>query len=526
MPIDVPMSARRVPLPVGWLGFELPALGFFALVLRGPLGRDTWVEPRVFFWLVVVGAASCVLAGLALVSIGWRRRLAEVAILATSLTVSAVLSTVHGLTTPAVLYGSNSAIVVSALAGVPVAILAAAPLLLPEAIVPRATGVHWRLWCVGWLALAAAFSAALLLEPNLVPAPTASDPLVYLVVAVSLTGTAALGQRQYRLYRIGRRRASLVASLGFLYLGLSSLVWFSTGPFTLAWWGAHLIDMVAVLASVCALAIAHFRDRLLADILGPVVNRDPLVALELGLTPTVHRFISALEAKDASTREHVVRVGELAMRTGIRGGLHPDRLRTLGLGALLHDVGKLLVPDEILRKPGALTAGEFDTIKQHPLTGAHLLAGSPLLAPAAALVRWHHERADGSGYPDGLTRDQIPLEAAIISVCDGWDAMTYTRHYRDALEPEATRGILADGADRQWDARAVRLLLEELDENGPVEAPVFGMVGRSQRADRAADDVCAEALPDRLRAWATATPLAPSSRSRDPAQPATSSSSV
>jgi HD-GYP domain-containing protein (c-di-GMP phosphodiesterase class II) len=277
------------------------------------------------------------------------------------------------------------------------------------------------------------------------------------------------------------------------------LVWFSTGPFTIAWWGAHLIDALATFAAIFGLTFAHFRERSLARTLSPLLNRDPLVALELGLTPTVHRFIAALDAKDPITREHVVRVGELAMRVGIRDGLGSDRLRALGLGALLHDVGKLLVPDEILQKPGTLTESEFEAIKEHSLTGSELMAGSPLLAPAADLVRWHHERADGSGYPDALTGDQIPVEAMIISVCDGWDAMTYTRHYRAALEPDAARQVLREGAGTQWDARAVELLLDELEQNGSVETAVFDAVGREQVGAYVEDHVCLDALPDRLR---------------------------
>ena len=277
------------------------------------------------------------------------------------------------------------------------------------------------------------------------------------------------------------------------------MVWFSTGPFSIAWWGAHAIDAIGVFAAIFGLAFAHYADRSLAYTLGPVINRDPIVALELGLTPTVHDFIGALDAKDQVTRDHVVRVAELAMRVGIRRRLAPDRLRALGLAALLHDVGKLLVPEEILVKPEGLTPGEFEMVKQHTLTGAELMAGSPLLAPAADLVRWHHERADGTGYPDGLKGDQIPLEARIISVCDSWDAMTYSRPYRAALDPREAEEILREGAETQWDGRAVALLLDELAQNGPVEIPVFDAVGRTQADPGSDDHVCPDALPDRLR---------------------------
>ena len=491
------VSPRDVPLR--WLAFGVPAIAFFALVLRGPFADDRWLAPHRFFWLIVVVTFTCALGGAVVVAIGWDRRLAEVTILGTSLTVSSALSVVHGLTTPGVLYGSNSAIVVSAFVSVPLGVIVASPLIVPDLRVTRALGAYWRVWSSGSLLLVGAIVGLFLLRPNLLPAPAATSPLTYAVVAVSLGGTVALSLRHLRLYRLGRRRASLVASVGFLYLGISSLVWFSTGAFSIAWWGAHMIDALGIFAAIFGLAFAHVRDRSLARTLSPILNRDPLVALELGLTPTVHQFIAALDAKDPVTREHVVRVGELAMRVGIRQGLAPERLRALGLGALLHDLGKLLVPDQILQKPGQLTESEFEAIKQHTITGAELMAGSPLLAPAAELVRWHHERADGSGYPDGLTGDRIPLEATLISVCDGWDAMTYTRHYRAALDPAEARQILREGAGTQWDSGAVELLLDELDQNGPVTTTVFDAVGRDHSHTDSGEHVCTDALPDRLR---------------------------
>lgn len=493
------MDSQNRFLGVRRLAWGLPAIAFYALVLRGPFASTRWVSPYGFFWLVVVVTVLCAIGGVVVMTIGWRRRLAELAILGSALTIESGLGIVHGLTTPGVLYAANSAIVVSAFLSVPFAVVVAAPLIAPELSFSRALGVRWRAWSLGTLAAASAIAAALLVKPDLVPAPGVTDPLTYLVVAVSLGGTFALSLRHLRLYRIGRRRGSLVTAVGFLYLGLSSMVWFSTGPFSIAWWGAHVIDAIGVFAAIFGLAFAYHAERSLAFTLSPVLNHDPLVALELGLTPTVHNFISALDTKDQVTRDHVVRVGELAMRVGVRRRLDPDRLRALGLAALLHDVGKLLVPDEILRKPEQLTRSEFETIKQHTLTGAELMASSPLLAPAANLVRWHHERADGTGYPDALSGDQIPFEARIISVCDSWDAMTCTRPYRAALEPREAEQILREGEGSQWDKQAAELLLDELDQNGPVETPVFDAVGRPGSNPGFDGHVCLDALPDRLR---------------------------
>ncbi len=166
--------------------------------------------------------------------------------------------------------------------------------------------------------------------------------------------------------------------------------------------------------------------------MAPVINRDPLVALELGLSPEVHAFVASLQAKDAITRDHVVRVGELATRVAVRAGLPPGRVRAVGLAALVHDIGKLVIPSDILGRTSGLTDDEFALMKTQAEQGAALLAASPVLAPAAPLVRGHHERPDGTGYPDGLRGEQISIGVGIVSVCDAWDAMTNDRQHRNA----------------------------------------------------------------------------------------------
>jgi len=489
---------------LSWLLLVIPGVVGAGAIWRGPLSSVTWEAPTFAFVSILVITALCLAGAVAVVMVGWRRRLAEIAILGGSLGVASLLPMVHGLTIPGVLYDPNPAVMVSAFAAVPFALVAATPLILPGVAPSRTIARSWRTWTAVTLGTGAAFGVTLLVWPAAIPAPTPGTPIALTAVAVSLAGAFTLAARQHRLYRIGRRRASLVASVGFAYLGLSTLVWLGTSPFSLGWWLAHAADAIGVLAAVAGLLIAHRGDREVASTLAPVINRDPLVALELGLTPVVHRFIAALAQKDQVTRDHVVRVAELAMRTGVRAGLPPERLRPLGLGALLHDVGKLNAADAILLKPDALTDAEFDHMKQHTVWGAQLMESSPLLAPAARFVRWHHERADGRGYPDGLPGDRIPMEASLISVCDAWDAMTSFRPYREGMPPERALAILHEEAGRQWSTRAVDLVVDEILANGPVVASTFDQVGDElfeESISRGANlvCVCVDALPAALR---------------------------
>ena len=153
---------------------------------------------------------------------------------------------------------------------------------------------------------------------------------------------------------------------------------------------------------------------------------------EAAYTGAIRALAAALDARDPYTAGHSDRVSVLSVAIGRGLSLPPDDLEVLRLGALLHDIGKIGVPDDVLRKPGALTPEEFDIIKQHPVLGARILQSVPFLAKHIPIVELHHERPDGRGYPDGLRGDEIPRPARIVHVADAYDAMTSARAYRAA----------------------------------------------------------------------------------------------
>ena len=262
-------------------------------------------------------------------------------------------------------------------------------------------------------------------------------PFPVVVGAVSFMATVGLSVRQLRLYWVGKLRASLVVALAFLWLGLSGLVWLGRGPFSVGFWIAHALDIFGVAAGAVALLVGYRPGRSVTNLMAPVLIRDPLVALDLGLSPIAHRFVALLDRKDPISRDHVVRVGELAVRSGERAGLRGTRLRNLGLAALFHDIGKLEISGEILTKPDALTDDEAEVMRTHPVIGERLMLSEPELARAARFVRSHHERHDARGYPDGIAGDDIPVEVGIISASDAFDAMCHTRHYRAGMGPRA-----------------------------------------------------------------------------------------
>ena len=153
---------------------------------------------------------------------------------------------------------------------------------------------------------------------------------------------------------------------------------------------------------------------------------------EAAYTGVIRALALALDARDPCTAGHSERVSVLAVAIGGALNLPEADLEILRLGALLHDIGKIGVPDDVLRKPGPLTAAEFDKIKEHPVLGARLLRSVAFLAPHIPIVELHHERPDGQGYPYGLCDEDIPLAARIVHVADAYDAITHARAYRGA----------------------------------------------------------------------------------------------
>jgi len=166
----------------------------------------------------------------------------------------------------------------------------------------------------------------------------------------------------------------------------------------------------------------------------------------------------ALDARDPYTAGHSERVSAISTAVGQKLGLGDDDLDVLRLGALLHDIGKIGISDDVLRKPGALTEAEFEAIKEHPTTGARILRSVGFLAPHLPIVELHHERPDGKGYPRGLLADEIPLLARIVHVADAFDAMTSARAYRPARHASEALQELWRFAGTQFDAEVVQAL--------------------------------------------------------------------
>ncbi|MCS7066746.1 MAG: response regulator, partial [Fimbriimonadales bacterium] len=193
-------------------------------------------------------------------------------------------------------------------------------------------------------------------------------------------------------------------------------------------------------------------------------TRDLQEEVQRSYRATLEALLAALDTRDTETEGHSERVAAYTMQIAHRLNLPEEELPHIERGALLHDIGKIGVPDHILYKPGPLTPDEWEIMKQHPVIGYRMCMKVEMLRPAAPIVLHHHERWDGKGYPHGLSGEEIPLGARIFAIADTLDAMTSDRPYRKALSFAQAREEIERCAGSQFDPELVRVFLELPEE--------------------------------------------------------------
>lgn len=177
---------------------------------------------------------------------------------------------------------------------------------------------------------------------------------------------------------------------------------------------------------------------------------------------TVKAFVETIEAKDAYTRGHSENVAMYSMLLGRELGLSEEELEEIHIAALLHDIGKIGIREEVLRKKSSLSDNEYEHIKSHPIISSQIVSNIPNLAPIACIIRHHHESFNGKGYPGGLAGNEIPLGARILAIADAFDAMTSNRQYRDACSREEALSELSHCSGIQFDPELVEAFIRAI----------------------------------------------------------------
>ena len=186
-----------------------------------------------------------------------------------------------------------------------------------------------------------------------------------------------------------------------------------------------------------------------------------LTALKSATLATLEAFTETIEQKDPYTKGHCSRVRTISLAIARALNFSEEALHTLEGGSLLHDIGKIGIPEEVLNKPSKLSKSEYELIKEHPVAGERIVKHIDLFQAYRPIIRSHHERMDGKGYPDGLKGDQIPLDVRIVTLADAFDAMTTSRAYRSALPTEIAVEELKLFSGTQFDPELVNLFIEK-----------------------------------------------------------------
>ena len=441
--------------------------------------------------MIVVGASGALAgtASIAMSAVAARRNDGRAVWLGIAFSTMATMLVIHALATPGVIVSANGVVQIAGVFNLPFggALLAASAL----PILRRPRRVTLLLWLqvavVGVLAIAGA--AALILSRDI---PLLADPsrvganFIFALAAVPL---GLLAWRAARTYLLTRRLSDLVVTEGVIWLIGAQFGLLNFSMADCAWWTAHLLEVagIGMVGIPVALDLRHAVGS--RPLVGDLRALDLVRNEEAFLGGRVRAILIRLGEKDPSTEGHTRRVATLAVRIGERLGLPEGRLRQLALGGLLHDVGKLSVPNAILNKPGRLTDEEFAEIRRHPGAGRKLLAELGGFPPLVLdLVESHHERLDGGGYPNRIPAGELDVAVRILTVADVYDALTADRVYREAWPSERAIALLEDETGTAFDPECVAALRELLaaEQLGvattvpllkPGSAPSRGLVG-------------------------------------------------
>ena len=451
-------------------------------VLHVAVGEvEVGFDSQLHFYSVSFSALVAAAAAVALTWFGARRRDTRTMLVGTSFAVMASLLALHGLATPRILVGWNGVVAITGGLTLPVGGVILAASVLP---LPRVLRNLTPFLIAEGLLLAAVFAlgASALIDPSLVPAipePGSTEALVLLAVGLVAYGIVAL--RALRTFLLTQRVLDLVVVVGLVWLATALVPALTMEWEYLGWWIGHEVELNGILLVGIAVAIDLARAAQARPLAGDLSAAELVASEDVFLGSQIRALMVTLAEKDTYTERHTRRVALLAVQVGEALGLPNQRLRTLAVGGLVHDIGKLSVPDAILKKPGPLDDDEYAAIKEHPEHGHRLLRElGGFSSGVLRLVLDHHERLDGAGYPRELVGTEIDLDTRILTACDVYDALISRRVYRAAWTHEEAMAFLRREEGTGFDSRVVDALeqaisgrVPALPEPLPAAVPAF-----------------------------------------------------
>jgi HD-GYP domain-containing protein (c-di-GMP phosphodiesterase class II) len=446
--------------PLGQILALLAACAAPPAVLLLAFGEIEVMPPMwVHFYGVGVSALVATASAVVLTSAGAGERDSRTVIVGGGFALMAALLAVHGLVTPGMLVGPNGLISLTGAATLPVGGIVLSFAALRRFTGPQAIGRILAVEAaIGVVIVAVSTVGAAV--PSLVPQmPDPKSPAAIATFVLGVAVYGALAVRAMHTFLLTRRFADFAVVVGIVLLSAAlygALFLYFTD---LGWWIGHAFELSGIVVVGASLVWDLRRGRRSRTLVGDLRAGELVASEEAFLGARVRALMVRLAEKDTSTEEHTRRVAALAVEVGEQLGLSPARLRSLAIGGLLHDIGKLSLPSAILQKPGALDDDEYEVVKLHPARGEELLVELGGFEDSVTrLVLDHHERLDGTGYPRGLRADELDLPTRILAVCDVYDALVSERVYRPAWPQERALDLLRDESGTAFDERCVAAL--------------------------------------------------------------------
>jgi len=444
-----------------------PIVAVVVLTRFAPNLDRLWINNSFHFYTVSGTALMAAVTCGVLVASARSLRETRLLFLALAFLSIAAIFAVHGLSTPGFIHHEPyPSLSVSAW----LSVLVGAAFISASAVEPPGRTGEWvrrygAFILLGTVAALATylFASLFLAESEwLSPVPIDNRSFQLSIAALVIGLLAFSAWRYLQAYFFARLPShwAMVVALALLIDVQVSMAW--GAPLHFSWWLYHAMYALAFVVLFAGWGLEAVRAGNVKVIAEGLSMRDALAQLNRGRPNCLIELTDAIEAKDAATLGHVSRVASYALSIGRELGLPTWELRSLVLAAQMHDVGKIGTPDGILGKRGPLTEEEFAIVKQHTVRGDEIARRIDALRPLSTVIRHHHERFDGSGYPDGLQGDAIPLLSRIIAVADTYDAITSGRPYRDAVEQQAAVTELRRVRGEQLDPRCVDAFIASL----------------------------------------------------------------
>jgi putative nucleotidyltransferase with HDIG domain len=444
------------------LGVLLPLSLYIYLRLNPALDTEL-AFPAHHFYIVSYTSIASLIVAVVVGVVGIRQRNLQVIYVSLAFISLAAFFSMHGLSTPGFLIADFTPVVGVA---AQLSVLTMSFWLLVSALPTEHPFSAWlskraRFLLPLWTPAIVILGIIVLRNPSLAElAPVNQEPVKYFFGGMTLLMAGFAGYRYWQSYRYSKFPFQLAIAYVGGWIAVTQIIITTGQTFYASWWVYHFLLLFSVIASVIGLVIQYRRgDSMVRSIVG-LFSDDPNERLAAGVSPSVRDLITATEIRDPYTAGHSNRVAQGAFELGQTLNLSPEDLRVLAQGGLVHDIGKLQVPDSILNKPGQLTPEERRQIEKHTVAGYEFCARLGFMPAELAVIRSHHERLDGSGYPDGLKENEIPQLVRILSVVDVWDALTSARAYREAWGREEALDYLMQNRGTQFDPKLVNRWVE------------------------------------------------------------------